>query len=155
MLKDTWWLIMTCAALCLGTQSCQTLCDPMDCSLPGSSVHGDSPGKNTGRVGCHSLLHGIFPTQGLNLVLPHCRQILYWLSHQEKSNHDLLVGLAIINNQVKITIILIPIFTLIQGIKIHYILSSSTYVLYLHLAPWLNFHVESKIYTPIKYFDFG
>ena len=31
----------------------------MDCSLPGSSVHGDSPGKNTG-VGCHALLWGIF-----------------------------------------------------------------------------------------------
>ena len=43
----------------------------MDCSLPGSSVHGDSPGKNTG-VGCLSLslLQGIFPTQGLNLGLP-------------------------------------------------------------------------------------
>ena len=35
-------------------QSCPTLCNPMDCSLPGSSVHGDSPGKNTG-VGCHFL----------------------------------------------------------------------------------------------------
>ena len=35
------------------------------CSPPGSSVHGDSPGKNTG-VGCHVLLQGIFPTQGLN-----------------------------------------------------------------------------------------
>ena len=33
--------------LCLITQSCLTLCDPMHCSLPGSSVHGDSPGKNT------------------------------------------------------------------------------------------------------------
>ena len=37
----------------------------MDCSLPGSSVHGDSPGKNPG-VGCHALLQGIFPTQGSN-----------------------------------------------------------------------------------------
>ena len=36
-------------------------CDPMDYSPPGSSVHGDSPGKNT-RVGCHALLQGIFPT---------------------------------------------------------------------------------------------
>jgi len=36
-------------------QSCLTLCDPTDCSLPGSSAHGDSPGKNTG-VGCHFLL---------------------------------------------------------------------------------------------------
>ena len=40
-----------------------------------------SPGKNTG-VGCHCLLQGIFPTQGLNLGLLHCRQTLYPLSHQ-------------------------------------------------------------------------
>ena len=53
------------------TQVCPTLCDPMDCSLPGSSVHGDSPGKNNG-MGCHSLLQGIFPTQGSN---PH---LLHW-----------------------------------------------------------------------------
>ena len=35
----------------------------------------DSPGKNTG-VGCHFLLQGIFPTQGLNPGLPHSRQTL-------------------------------------------------------------------------------
>ena len=40
--------------LCLVAQSCPTLCDPMDYSPPGSFVHGDSPGKNTG-VGCHAL----------------------------------------------------------------------------------------------------
>ena len=51
------------------------LSDPMDCNLPGSSVHGDSPGKNTG-VGCHAL-QGIFLTQGLNPGLLHCSQILY------------------------------------------------------------------------------
>ena len=67
--------------LCLVTPLCLTLWDPLDCSLPGSSVHGDSPGKNTG-VGCHALLQGIFPTQGSNTDLPHCRQILYCLSHQ-------------------------------------------------------------------------
>ena len=50
--------------------------DPMDYSLPGSSVHGDSPGKNTG-VGCHFLLQGIFPTQGSNPGILHCRQLLY------------------------------------------------------------------------------
>ena len=44
-------------------------CKPMDCSPPGSSVHGiDSPGKNTG-VGCHALLRGIVPTQGSNSCL--------------------------------------------------------------------------------------
>ena len=41
----------------------------------------NSPGQNTG-VGSLSLLQGIFPTQGLNSVLPHCRQILYQLSHE-------------------------------------------------------------------------
>ena len=43
---------------------CLTLCDPTDCSLPVSSVPGDSPGKTIG-MGCHALLQGIFPTQGL------------------------------------------------------------------------------------------
>ena len=57
------------------------LCDPMDCSPPCSSVHRDSPGKNTG-VGCHAFLQGTFPTQGSNPGLPHCREILYQLSHQ-------------------------------------------------------------------------
>ena len=61
--------------LCLVTQSCPTLCDLMDCSAPGSSVLGDSPGKNTGE-GCHALHQGIFPIQGSNPDLPHCRQIL-------------------------------------------------------------------------------
>ena len=46
--------------------------------MPHSSVHGDSPGKNTG-VGCHALLQGIFPIQGSNPGLLHCRQILYQL----------------------------------------------------------------------------
>ena len=50
-------------------------------SPPGSSVHGDSPGKNT-RVGCHSLLQGIFPIQGSNPGLLHWRWFLYLLSHQ-------------------------------------------------------------------------
>ena len=68
----------------LVAQLCPTLCDPMDCSPPGSSVHGDSLGQNTG-VGCHSLLQGVFPTQGWNPSLLHCRQILYHLSHQRRS----------------------------------------------------------------------
>ena len=46
-----------------------------------SSGLGDSPGKNN-RVGCHALLPEIFPTQGSNPGLPHCRRILYCLSHQ-------------------------------------------------------------------------
>ena len=51
-------------------------CDPMDCCLPGSSVHGDSPGQNA-RGGSCSLLQGIFPVQGSNPSLLHCRQNLY------------------------------------------------------------------------------
>ena len=57
------------------TQSCPTLCDPMDYS-PWNSL-----GQNTG-VGSLSLLQGIFPTQGSSPGLPHCRQILYQLSHK-------------------------------------------------------------------------
>ena len=67
--------------LSLVAQSCPALCDPMDCSPPGSCVHGDSPSKNTG-MGCQALLQGIFPIQGSNPGLPHCRRILYHLSHR-------------------------------------------------------------------------
>ena len=55
------------------SRSCPTLCDPM--------APWNSPGKNPG-VGCHSLLQGIFPTQGFNLGLLRCRRILYCLNHQ-------------------------------------------------------------------------
>ena len=74
------WSCLLYACACLVAQSCLTLCDHMDCSPPGFSVHGDSPGKNTGE-GSLSLLHGIFPIQGSNPGLPHCRQILNHLSH--------------------------------------------------------------------------
>ena len=50
------------------------LCEPMDCSPPGSSVCGDSPGKDTG-VGYNGLLQGIFLTQGSN---PHLLCFLHW-----------------------------------------------------------------------------
>ena len=66
-------------------QLCLTLCDPMDYSLSGSSVHGIFPGKSAG-VDCHFLLQGIFPTQESNLDLSHCRQTPYRLSHQGR-NH--------------------------------------------------------------------
>ena len=48
-------------------RSCPTVCDPMDYSPPGSSVHGDSPGKNTG-VGCHALLQDNLPHQRIKYV---------------------------------------------------------------------------------------
>ena len=70
--------------LCLVAQSCLTLWDPMDCSPPGSSVHGGSPGKNT-RVSCHALLQEIFPPQGSNPGSLHCRGILNQLNCQGRS----------------------------------------------------------------------
>ena len=91
------------------TQSCPTLWDLMDytqkerkwsCSVMSESLrpHGwvactrlfcpwDFLGKSTG-VGCYFLLQGIFPTQGSNPGLLHCRQMLYRLSHQG-SHHGL------------------------------------------------------------------
>ena len=48
----------------LVTQLCPTLCNPMDYSPPGSSVHGDSPGKTTG-MDCHFLLQGNLPNPGI------------------------------------------------------------------------------------------
>ena len=73
-------ILLDATVLCLVVQSCLTLCEHMDYSPPGSSVHGDSAGKNT-RVGCHAL-QGIFPTQGSNAGLLYCRWILYRYSHQ-------------------------------------------------------------------------
>ena len=55
-------------------RSCPTLSDPMDYSPPGSPVHGEFPGENTG-VACHALLQGILPTQELNLSL---LGLLHW-----------------------------------------------------------------------------
>ena len=68
----------------LHAQFVGTLWDPMDCSPPGSSVHGILQGKHA-RVDCHSLLQGVFPTQGLNPSLAYCRQILYSLRHHVAS----------------------------------------------------------------------
>ena len=76
-------------------QSCPTLCNPIDCSPPGSSVHGDSPGKNIG-VGCPALLQGIFLIQGSNpylLCLLYYRWILYLWANER---------LDIINNSGKL-----------------------------------------------------
>ena len=56
--------------LCLVAQSCPTPCDPLDYSPPGSSVHGDSLGKNTG-VGCHATQDlGDLPDPGMELGSP-------------------------------------------------------------------------------------
>ena len=69
MKQDVVWYLVA--------QSCLTLCNPMDYSLPGSSFHGDSSGKDTGE-GCHFLLQGIFPTQGSNIGLLHFKWDKTW-----------------------------------------------------------------------------
>ena len=62
---------------CACSQSCLTLCDPMNRSPPVSSVHGIFPGKNTGG-GCCFLLQGIFLTQGWNLCPLHWQVNYYF-----------------------------------------------------------------------------
>ena len=61
------------------SESCSVVSD----TLPPHGLYSpcNSPGQNTEMGSCF-LLQGIFPTQGLNSGLPHCRQILYQLSHQ-------------------------------------------------------------------------
>ena len=81
-------------------RSCPILCNPMNCSPPGSSVHGDSPGKKAG-VGCHALLQGTFPTQGSTPGLLHCRQILYHLS--QENGEDINYNLNVLSPQNKKT----------------------------------------------------
>ncbi|CAI9160615.1 unnamed protein product [Rangifer tarandus platyrhynchus] len=69
--------------MCLVTEPCLTVCNPTDCSPPGSSVHGDSPGKNTG-VGCHALLQ----TQGSNLCPMQWKHTLsHWTAGERPQNH--------------------------------------------------------------------
>ena len=74
-------VLYVCVSAVLSRPLVSNSFDPSDCSPPGFSVHGVSPRKNTG-VGSLSLLRGILPTQGSNSALPHCRWILYQLSHK-------------------------------------------------------------------------
>ena len=77
------------SVLCLVAQLYPTFCDPIDCNPPGSSVHGDSSGKNNGG-GCSFLLQGIFPTQGSNPGLLHCRLIFFLPASDQGSPFSLL-----------------------------------------------------------------
>ena len=74
-----------------------TLCDPMDYTV------WNSPGQNSG-VGSLSLLQGIFPTQGSNPSPPHCRQILYQLSHKGSPNtqHGGLYFIMLVHPAIKL-----------------------------------------------------
>ena len=73
--------VCACACACLVAQLCVTLCDPMDCNPSGSSLHGMLQARILEWLAT-SCSKGIFPTQGWNLGLLHCRQILYRMSHQ-------------------------------------------------------------------------
>ena len=76
-----YWLLKKKKSGSVSCSGMSTLCDPMDCSPPGSSIRGILQVKNTG-VDCHSLLQGVFLTQELNLGLLHCKQTFYHLNHQ-------------------------------------------------------------------------
>ena len=76
--------VYPCAMLCLVTQLHPTLYDPMDYIACQAPLSMDSPGKKTG-VAFHVLLQGIFPTQGSNRDILHCRWTLYQLSYQRPS----------------------------------------------------------------------
>ena len=80
-------------------QLCPALCNPINRTLPASSVHGDSPSKYIG-MDCRALLQGIFPTQGSNLVLLHCRQILYHLNHQGSPGSNYTMGQKMIKGYI-------------------------------------------------------
>ena len=81
--------LCVCVCVCVWVaQLCPTLCDPMDSSLPGSSVHEVLQARILEWVAI-PFSSRVFPTQGMNLGLLHCRQILYYLSHQGSSRPPL------------------------------------------------------------------
>ena len=80
--KRDFFLLYVLVKQHLVTQLCLTLCDFMVLSPPGSSVHGDSPGKDT-RMGGHVLLQGIFPSQDQTRISCSTGIFLDHFSHQE------------------------------------------------------------------------
>ena len=79
--RFSWAVLWTLKWKVLGTRSCLTLCDSMDCKPTGLLCPWNSPGQNAG-VGSCFLLQGIFPTQRPNLGFLYCKQILHRLSLQ-------------------------------------------------------------------------
>ena len=77
--------IINCGGGGLGTKSCPTLCNPMDCNRQAPLFMGFS--RQEYRMGCHLLLQGIFLTQGLNPGLLHCRQILYQATREAHNKY--------------------------------------------------------------------
>ena len=78
--------------LCVAFQTEQSLTHAQLFAAPWTVAHPNPlswnfPGKDTG-VGCHFLLHGLFPTQGLNPGLLHCRRMLYRLSYEGSPSRE-------------------------------------------------------------------
>ena len=78
---------MVCESEVKSLSRVQLFAAPWTVAYQAPPFMGYFPGNSTG-VGCHFLLQGIFPTQGLNPGLPHCRQTLYRLSHQGSLVHS-------------------------------------------------------------------
>ena len=74
------YCVCVCVCVCISHSVVSDSFQPHRLQFPRLLCLWDSPGKKTG-VGCHSILQGIFPTQGSNPGVLHCRQILYHLSH--------------------------------------------------------------------------
>ena len=71
----------TCMCVGLVAQACLTLCNPMDGSLPGSSVHGILQARILEWVAISSSRGYSQPRDGTQVPVPHCRWVLYHLSH--------------------------------------------------------------------------
>ena len=100
----------------------------------------NSPGQNT-RVGSHSLLKGIFPKQGSNTGLPHCRQILYQLSHQ--GSPFMCLTVIFISSSVET---FVPIFCpFSKWIAGGFILNFHVFLYILLQLKFLKFHIFLKI----------
>ena len=95
-------LRLVAAVVVLVVQLCPTLCDPMDCSPPGSPVYRTFQARILEWVAIF-LLQGIFPTRGSNPAIPHCRWILCQLSHKGGYSSPILLVESIIStwNQVE------------------------------------------------------
>ena len=87
------WVQSLIRELCVCAQSCPTLCDFMNCSPPGVSVHGIFQASILEWVAISFSRGSFWLTQGSNPGFPHCRQMLYRLSHREAPKHKISVQL--------------------------------------------------------------
>ena len=83
-IQEEEYLLSACISV---IKLCPTLCEPMDCSLPGSSVHGILQARILEQV-AFPFSRGLFLVQGSDLGLPHCIQILYHWSHQKSPKSE-------------------------------------------------------------------